>query len=175
MEKLYYNIHLLLISKYRLFIHLFIVSLIYLTIYGDNIIYCMNESTDTIPTPKRSRSTETIGLAKEVEEFGVSLTSTQEELIRIQAELKETKRALRIQEDLVSERDGHIDYLKSKIRKVKEYRNMHRFDSDCKQYYLDKYKERFGSLTDIPSYRGPDIPYSDSGSEYGSISSDSES
>lgn len=172
MLKLNYFIHLLLISKYRLLIHIVILALIYLSIYGDNIIYCMNENTDAIPSPKRPRSPEVSGLAKEIEDYIVPLTSVQDELAQVKAELKETRDALRVQEDLVSERDGQIYNLKAKIRQVKEYRNMHRFDADCNKYYLDKYRERFGPLLDIPGYRGPEIPYSDSGSEFGSIPSE---
>lgn len=169
MIKINYYSHLLLNSKYRLFIHLFVLLLIYLCIYSDNILYCMNESTDAIPSPKRARVPALAGAAKEIEDYIVPLASMQEELAQARAELKETREALRAQEDIVISQECEIYNLKAKVRQVKTYRNMHRYNSDENEYYLSKYRERFGFLSDIQAYNGPDTPYSDLGSELGEI------
>lgn len=41
-----YQMHKILYSKYKLFINLFIISLIYILFYGNNLVYCMTENTD---------------------------------------------------------------------------------------------------------------------------------
>ena len=46
MSTIQYQIHLLLNSKYRMFIHLFIIFTIYSLFYGNKIIYCMTEGSD---------------------------------------------------------------------------------------------------------------------------------
>ena len=51
MNKLNYNIHLLLTSKYKIFINLFIIFVIYSFLYGNKIIYCMNDNINSVETP----------------------------------------------------------------------------------------------------------------------------
>lgn len=51
MLKLNYYIHLLLVSNYRLLIHIAILVLVYFCIYDNKIGYCMNDNINTIETP----------------------------------------------------------------------------------------------------------------------------
>lgn len=50
--KLNYYTHLLLNSKYRMFINLFIILMIYFLIYGNKVIYCMNDNPENSLAPK---------------------------------------------------------------------------------------------------------------------------
>ena len=59
MLHLNYQIHKILNSKYRVFINLFFILLIYSFIYGDKLIYCMNENTTASDIPVRAEEKET--------------------------------------------------------------------------------------------------------------------
>lgn len=83
MDKLKYKTHLLLNSKYRLFIHLFIISLFYLCIYGDNIIYCMNGSNNLVEAPTSQTShSQSEDLRREITAYVGSHVSLLEEIDR---------------------------------------------------------------------------------------------
>jgi hypothetical protein len=85
-NKIQYNIHKILWSKYKLLINILILSLIYLSFYGQQIIYCMTEGND-IPV---------VAEAKDIRRT----TSLERNLIKENMELRESLRDQQIEHNL---------------------------------------------------------------------------
>lgn len=60
MLQLNYTTHLLLNSKYRLFINLAVIFIFYSLLYGNKIIFCMNDNTAPIEAPIVAESKESV-------------------------------------------------------------------------------------------------------------------
>lgn len=60
MLKLNYFIHLILNSRYKLFINLFILLTIYIVLYGNNTVFCMNDNSNLGSVPEIAEAKETI-------------------------------------------------------------------------------------------------------------------
>lgn len=95
--KINYFIHLLLNSKYRMLINLFIILMIYSLLYGNKFIYCMNENPDSVEVPPVAEAKESprpshqvLALKKEITDFA----ATQIPLLEQIAEQKKTIEAL---------------------------------------------------------------------------------
>lgn len=109
MNTIQYQIHLLLINKYRLFIHLSIIFTIYSLFYSNNIIYCMNDNPDigSLPITAESKiphrsSHQILALKREISSYANS-----------QAHLLE-----RVDEQacIIAEQKQTIEYLEAKNR-----------------------------------------------------------
>lgn len=84
---LYLNItyfsHLLLNSKFRLLIHLFIVLFIYSASYGYNFIYCMNNTNNIIEAPvNEAINSQAEDIRREVSAYANTQASLLEEIDR---------------------------------------------------------------------------------------------
>lgn len=167
MQFINYQIHLFLISKYRLLINLTIILLIYSLLYGGNIIYCMNENPDIVEVPARPEekapSHQVRALMSEVKGYAGSQVSLEEELARTnseleraQAKIKELKQSLENQEATSTRRYFRIQSLKQKFQDARQLNESFSETLAENNYYLNKYREKFGFLgDDVPRF-----PYS---------------
>lgn len=152
MTKLYYYAHLLLTSKYKLFINLAIISVIYLFLYGDKIVLCMNENTDAIapPRPTRIRTSQPHILLREIQEYAGTQAQLLEELDKTRAQLEEVQKQLaEAKEEVANERkaylykDGDYRELRKKATEWCTYKDMYRTNRDDLKFIVDRYRETF--------------------------------
>lgn len=142
MEKLLYTCHILLISKYRLFINLSILLIIYLSFYGGKIAYCMNENTNIIAAPAIAESKSLASnstLAKDI-----LITEQQKQIDALKAEAVSDKKEIqkllmqvkqqRQQNGLLGRRIGELKQIIAELKPVAEeaehYKNA--YTEQCK-------------------------------------------
>lgn len=86
MIKLQYFAHLILQSRYKLFINIFVISIIYIFIYNDKIVSCMNNNLNITDTPAQAESKvdiqttpEAHALREEIKSFAGTTASLMED------------------------------------------------------------------------------------------------
>lgn len=87
MNNIYYNIHLILISKYKIFVNLLIILSIYFLFYENKIIYCMNDNSTGLKAPTVAEAKETAShqvqtLKKEITDYAGSQVELLEKIER---------------------------------------------------------------------------------------------
>lgn len=113
MLKLNYFIHLILNSRYKLFINLFILLTIYIVLYGNNTVFCMNENTNTSSLPEvaeaKTSNSETPDLIKNIQAFAGSRASALENVIQ------EKDSIIAEKDQLLGKKDEFISLLNNHI------------------------------------------------------------
>src|SRR3546814_7075989 len=81
-----YKIHLLLNNKYKIFINIFIYTIVYLLITNNQIAYCMTEGNEIpeIAEAKDQPSHQVQALKKEIVDFAGTQIQLLEEIERLQ-------------------------------------------------------------------------------------------
>lgn len=83
MITLNYYIHLLLTSKYKILIHLIFILFVYLTFYGYNYAFCMNNTNNIIEAPVNEViNSQAEDLRREISAYAESHASLLEEIDR---------------------------------------------------------------------------------------------
>lgn len=116
MLTLKYFAHLILHSRYKLFINLFVISIIYIFLYSDKVIYCMNTNPDIGEIPPVAEAKEThrpshqvIALRRNIQAYAGTLASHLESRDQIIDEFQEEIRQLK---SLIFNQNNDIQTLK---------------------------------------------------------------
>lgn len=117
MSNIYYKVHLILQSKYKILVHLLIILVFYSILYSNKVIFCMNDATNSLEAPIIAEAKETvkpshqtIGIRRNIQAYAGSLASHLESRDQIIEELQQETTQLK---DLIFNQNNDNQVLRS--------------------------------------------------------------